>query len=222
MLIFAAATGDLDGLREWGRQGVRVATGRPLISATFREFIEVMRCLVKELGTDVSQIYDGDTPLAVAATNGFSNLVRLLVTEFGADIDQDSPQVGTPLSMAAHRGHLPVVRCLVELGANIEAVDEDSDTALLMSAHNGCYAKMQYLLEETGANVDDVNNNGKTVWNLLSGHLDPLAVPLGSDEDPVGLTALLRVLVLRGAPPPALVALLSPEHARVVQEGAWL
>jgi hypothetical protein len=40
--------------------------------------------------------------------------------------------------------------------------------------------------------------------------------------DPAELTALLRILALRGDPPPTLVALLSPEPARVVQEGARL
>jgi hypothetical protein len=42
------------------------------------------------------------------------------------------------------------------------------------------------------------------------------------EADPAALLGLLRVLVLRDAPPPALVALLSPEPARVVQEGARL
>jgi hypothetical protein len=42
------------------------------------------------------------------------------------------------------------------------------------------------------------------------------------ETEPNGLTGLLQVLVLRGAPPPALVAVLSPEAARVVQEGARL
>jgi hypothetical protein len=41
-------------------------------------------------------------------------------------------------------------------------------------------------------------------------------------DDFAALTALLRVLVLRGVPPPALVELLSPEPARMVQEGARL
>jgi hypothetical protein len=40
--------------------------------------------------------------------------------------------------------------------------------------------------------------------------------------DPADLIGVLRVLVLRGAPPPALVALLSPGPAHVVQEGARL
>jgi hypothetical protein len=89
---------------------------------------------------------------------------------------------------------------------------------------------VQYLLEEAGAAMDDVNNQGETVWDLLIWHLEGVR-----DDDSdyyanyrdvqanlTALTSLLRVMVLRGAPPPALVALLSPEPARVVQEGARL
>jgi hypothetical protein len=43
-----------------------------------------------------------------------------------------------------------------------------------------------------------------------------------TEADFVVLIAHLRVLVLRGAPCPSLVALLSPKSARVVQEGARL
>jgi hypothetical protein len=76
---------------------------------------------------------------------------------------------------------------------------------------------MQYLLEEAGVNIDDVNNDGETAWDLLIEHLQDT-----TDDDDVALTSLLQVTVLRDAPPPALVALLSPEPARVVQEGARL
>lgn len=144
MLTFAARTGDLEKLQEWGRQGVRVVTAQPLISAALEGFPEVTRCLVQELGADVSQTHDGDTPLAIAAKEGFSDLVRLLVTEFGADINQvcsyinhGIDDVGTPLSMAAHEGHLSVVRRLVELGAEVKAAASEGYTALLVSALGG-------------------------------------------------------------------------------------
>jgi hypothetical protein len=65
--------------------------------------------------------------------------------------------------------------------------------------------------------MEHVNNNGKTAWDLLVGHLEE-----PTNDDLAALTALLKVVVLRDAPPTALVALLSPELARVVQEGARL
>jgi hypothetical protein len=164
--------------------------------------------------------------LLIAADFGFCDLVRLLVTECGANINQvcadinnGLTDVGTPLSMAAFQGHLDVVRCLVELGAEIGTVDSDGCTALLNSAIVGQYSTMQYLLEEADAKIEDVNDDGDSAWSLLIRHIER-----GSDEkyDLVARTVLLRVMVLRGAPPPALVALLSPEDTYIVQERALL
>jgi hypothetical protein len=125
------------------------------------------------------------------------------------------------LIAAALWGSLAVVRCLIELGARIGTVNRFGYTALLRSARHGQHAVMQYLLEEAGANIQEVTNDGETIWDLLREHLKN-AKKGRAEADLVALTGLLRVLVLRGAPPPALVALLSPEPARVVQEGARL
>jgi hypothetical protein len=140
----------------------------------------------------------------------------------GAEINQATPNGKTPLMAAARSTSLAVVQCLVELGAEVGAVDIYGDTALLESALNGHFRIMQYLLEKGAANIDDVNNICETVWDLLMVHFEE-----GERWDkmkvyPLAFTGLLRVLVLRGAPPPALMALLSPELARVVQEGTRL
>jgi hypothetical protein len=209
----------MESLTIWAQQGVRVTTGKPLYVAARGGHLETMRCLVQQLGAEVSQTYDGDTPLITAVENGFTDLVRLLVMDLGADINQAMSNEWTPL-MLASRGNLAMVRCLVELGAEVGAVDSDGDTALLMSAREGRYTTMQYLLEDAGANFEDVNKHGETVWNLLTVHLEE--VEAEEENDSLALTRLFRVLVLRDAPPPALVALLSPEPARVVQEGARL
>jgi hypothetical protein len=157
-------------------------------------------------------------------------MVQCLVAELGADVNQAMPNDGwTPLNGAARRGYLAVVRYLVEFGARMGAADNRGNTALLVSAGLGRYATTRYLLEEGGGNIDDVSNGGDSVWDKLVDHLENAAgsdydsdEEEGEDEDPLAMTALLRVLVLRGAPPSALVALLSPEPAHVVQEGARL
>jgi hypothetical protein len=61
--------------------------------------------------------------------------------------------------------------------------------------------------------------SGETVWDFLtlSRYFDVRA-----DANVRDLTALLRVMVLKGAPPASFAALLRPEHARVVEEGARL
>jgi hypothetical protein len=223
MLISAARAGDLESLMMWARQGVRVASAEPLVAAAHGGHLEAMRCLVRELGADVNQATrSGSTPLVFAARRNDLALVHFLVEELGADANQAVWNDGrTPLNVAASRGNLAVVRSLVHLGAEVGAVDFDGDTALLMSALFGEYATMKYLLEDAGANMDDVNNRGKNVWHLLTEQLT--AVAEGETEvDFEALIALLRVLVLRDAPPPSLVTLLPPESARVVQEGARL
>jgi hypothetical protein len=255
MLIEAARTGDLESLTIWATQGLRVTTGRPLCVVAEEGYLEGVRCLVQQMGANVSQTYDGDTSLITAALNGFSDLVRLLVTDLGADINQGDSCGATPLyvaalkgqvavvrclfelgarivtadddgrtavHIAASRGHSAVMRCLIELGADVGAMDSYGDTALLFSARSSHYATMQYLLEHADANMDDVNNNGETVWGLRIERLEDDDMRYEVEADTLALPGLLRFLVLRGAPPPALLALLSPEPARVVQEGARL
>jgi ankyrin repeat protein len=72
----------------------------------------------------------------------------------------------TPLIAAALRGNLACVRCLVELGAEVGAANIYGNTALILIVDNGHYPTTQYLLEEAGANLDNVNNNEKNVWDL--------------------------------------------------------
>jgi hypothetical protein len=180
-------------------------------------------CLVRELGADVNQKHLGDwrgtTPLIVAASAGHLAVLRCLV-ELGADINKGDRCGATPLIMAASTDHPALVRCLVELGTEVGAVVNLGDTALLVSARDRHYSTMWYLLEEAGASMEDVNKGGHNVWSLLIVHLENVA--RGYEVEILALTGLLRVLVLRGAPLPALVALLSPEPTRVVQEGAQL
>jgi hypothetical protein len=233
MITAAADVGDLELLREWGRQGMRVKTVTPLmIAATDGGSPEVLLCLVRELGADVNQatvrgvmgaMRTGATPLIAAAQSDNLAAVQCLL-QLGANIDQGDEAGFTALFVAAAEGNLAVVRCLVEAGAGVEALGGLHETALLRSAYRGRFKTMQYLLEEAGADMDQVDDIGKTVWDMLIERFEQVAAE-DDDEveaDAAALTALLRVMVLRTAPPPALVALLSPEPARVVQEGARL
>jgi hypothetical protein len=226
MIGMAVRARDLERLTVWAGQGVRVTSTDPLFVAARIGHLDMVRLLVQQMGANVNQP-PGETPLIVAAYCDNTALVRLLVTELGADINHGSLHVGSPLMMAASRGLRAVVQVLVELGAKVGAVNVYGSTALHLSARNGHYLTMQYLLEEGGANMEDVNTNGESAWDLLTEHIK--AAPENvfyEDEDSddeveaAALIALLRVLVLGGAPPHALVALLSPEPARVVQEGA--
>jgi ankyrin repeat protein len=223
MLIAAARAGDLESLTVWAEQGVQVTTARPLCVAVGGRYLEVVRLLVWELGADVNQASHGLTPLLLAAKRNNLTMVQCLVDELGADVNQAMPNDGrTALDIAARNGYSAVVRCLVHFGAEYGAIDTDGDTALLESARDGRYGMMQYLLEEAGAKMEDANNFGNMVWDMLRRHLKEAVEYYEQEAELAMLPGLLRVLVLRGAPPHRLLALLSPESARVVQEGARL
>jgi hypothetical protein len=222
MLTQAARVGDVESLTIWARQGVRVITAVPLDAAARGRHFEVMRCLVREMGVDVNQTdLRVETPLMLAAMRDEGAVVQCLV-ELGADVNRAMALGRTSLLFAAREGHLAIVRCLVQFGARIGAVDKCGNTALLLSICYGHYSTAQYLLEEASANMDDVNNRKENLWNLLAVHLQKVARDYTVKFDPLVLTGLLRVLVLRDACPPALWDLLLPEHAHVMREGSRL
>jgi hypothetical protein len=86
----------------------------------------------------------------------------------------------------------------------------------------GKLTTVQYLLEHGGSNINDTNNRNESVWDLLQWHLKVGGTLYGPVNDAATVTALLRVMVVRGDPPPELTARLSLDHALVVQEGARL
>jgi predicted AAA+ superfamily ATPase len=57
MLTEAAEDGDLESLTMWARQGVRVTTGHLLYAAAQGSFLEVVQCLVQQLGANVSNLH---------------------------------------------------------------------------------------------------------------------------------------------------------------------
>jgi hypothetical protein len=78
-------------------------------------------------------------------------------------------------------------------------------------------------LEHGGADIVKVTDTGQTVWTILADRLFYARVaPEIADQKFAEVTALLRVLVLRDAPPADFVAQLRPEHARVAEEDARL
>jgi hypothetical protein len=129
----------------------------------------------------------------------------------------------TALLYAAEGGPhaLPTLEWLLEEGgARITERDHQGNTVLLRAAFRGNFKTCQWLLEDGGADITEMNDAGLTVWTMLVLYF--FGEHPGDDED-AELTTLLRVMVVRGAPPADFVAKLRrPEHARVVEEGARL
>jgi hypothetical protein len=154
-----------------------------------------------------------------------------LLREGGSTIGETNIGGFTALIIATKHGHLEVVRWLLrEGGSSIGEAANKGWTALLAAAIRGGLATVQYLLEHGGADIGDTNNNGATIWDLLDDYLIEDGRNLEDDEDDekpyvydsTAMTSLLRVIVLRGAPPAEITARLSPVHAQVVADGARL
>jgi hypothetical protein len=113
---------------------------------------------------------------------------------------------------------------LAKGGASITEADNYEETALLAATLAFHHLTAQWLLEHGGSDIAETNNEIQTVWTLLIEDIlnADADADQGDEDDTVALTALLRVMVLRDAPPDGLKFLLSPEDARVVQEGARL
>ena len=109
------------------------------------------------------------------------------------------------------------MQLLVENGAST-TTGRDDCTALwwaavrLSTTHNRDVVHtpvVEWLLIQRGADIGDVWSTYEN-WGL------------GSVQEIAGWSALLRIAVLRAAPPARLVAQMSPGHALIVSEGARL
>jgi hypothetical protein len=100
------------------------------------------------------------------------------------------------------------------------------------AAYTGNFTAVKWLLEDGGADIADVaDDGGNTIWEIVAHRLNhrllrirhlPYRFDPADQTDAEG-TALLRVVVLKGDPPADFVARLeNQEHARVVEEGARL
>jgi ankyrin repeat protein len=203
-------------------------TGAPPLTLAVREGkLEMARCLVIELGADVQKeaMPSLETPILTAIKRGDLDMMRLLVTELGADVNRSGLGRLTALNQAAYSQQIAAMRCLVEeLGASIAVVDGNGDTALLFCARLGRLESVRYLLEHGGAAFTETTNDEMTVWDLLSGRILCGTYRKRMHPDNM-MEALLRVMVLRGTPPPALVASFhhrSSLFPTLVEEGARL
>ena len=97
--------------------------------------------------------------------NGWPNVVEWLLEEVGVEVNvvmdaKDFPFTSTPLSVAAQKGHLEVVRVLVKAGANVNQVDPRGLAPLHHAAHKGRLGVLQFLIK-AGADVNQaVNDDG--------------------------------------------------------------
>ena len=89
-----------------------------------------------------------------AAAIGDSDRVRAALEEDAAQIDTDSPEGFTPLALAAHFGHLEVMRLLIDRGADVNRMATHRiGVTPLHAALFGRQVEAALLLIERGADV---------------------------------------------------------------------
>jgi ankyrin repeat protein len=137
--------------------------------------------------------HEGYTALLTAAFYGHSEIVRWLLTkEGGASITEASKMGYTALLLSASfHGGLPLVQWLLTKkdGARITEKDNSGNTALLLSSLHGHWMTAKWLIEQGGADVEETNNSGKTIWHRLEKHLVQRTPQL------VAVKALLQVTI---------------------------
>uniref|UniRef100_A0AAR2LQD7 E3 ubiquitin-protein ligase MIB2 n=1 Tax=Pygocentrus nattereri TaxID=42514 RepID=A0AAR2LQD7_PYGNA len=114
----------------------------------------------------LSQSTEQDNPgrLVIEAAHGSAAKVRELVQKHPDKVDIKN-QGKTALQVAAHQGHMEVVKVLLQANSSIEAKDEDGDAALHYTAF-GNQAEIARLLLSKGANVNLLNNSMCTALHI--------------------------------------------------------
>ena len=111
---------------------------KDFFEAIHRGELEVIQQYIEENDADVNEpMFDGDTPLYVAARYGNHKVVKILL-ENGADLNKVVVAGSLPLAVAARLGHLEVVKLLLEKGAEVnKATANYGATPLYLAAQNG-------------------------------------------------------------------------------------
>lgn len=174
-IIQACRDRNITKLRRWARLGVRVASAEPLCHAASHGYVDVIRCLVQDLGADVNEEQpNGMLPLLAAAKREELDVMRCL-KELGADVNQmgEGEFAFTPLYAAAYIGSLPGVQCLVdELGADLNRGRHNGSTPLHVAARHGHVSVVRFL-GRLGADANQANDEDSVPLSVAAegGHL---------------------------------------------------
>ncbi|XP_013776460.2 neurogenic locus Notch protein-like [Limulus polyphemus] len=123
-------------------------TGRaPLHAAIAADAQGVFQILLRNRATNLNcRMYDGTTPLILAARLAIEGMVEDLVSA-DADINAADDLGKTALHWAAAVNNVDAVRVLLIHGANRDAQDNKEETPLFLAAREGAYQAAQILLE---------------------------------------------------------------------------
>ena len=160
--------------------------------------VEIVKLLVAEFGADVNLKDNHATPLHRACSSGNLDIIKFLI-EHGADVsakDGDGTYFSPlstfaqiialtfnvfvlnlhlgdpPLEWAVERGHVEVVRTFAK-DLDVVAKNNKGRTLLHWAAYYGQKEMVIVLVKEFGADVNAVDNDGKSPFDLAMEHGKP-------------------------------------------------
>uniref|UniRef100_A0A8C6KYM4 E3 ubiquitin-protein ligase MIB2 n=1 Tax=Nothobranchius furzeri TaxID=105023 RepID=A0A8C6KYM4_NOTFU len=128
--------------------------------------IESGSTVISVLEKLLSQSTEQDNPsrLVIEAAHGSASKMNLQRCLCSWQVDIKN-QGKTALQVAAHQGHMEVVKALLQANSSVEVKDEDGDTALHYTAF-GNQAEIARLLLSKGANINLLNNSMCTALQI--------------------------------------------------------
>jgi serine/threonine-protein phosphatase 6 regulatory ankyrin repeat subunit B len=145
-----------------------------LIDASFREQIDIVKCLV-EYGADINiqNIY-GETALMCALSDHrkYVDIIKYLINH-GADINIQNKYGNTSLIHASQCGYSDIAEYLIEHNANVNIQNKYGNTALMYASEKGHLDIVKSIINH-GANINIQDKDGKTALMHVSmeGYLD--------------------------------------------------
>ncbi|KAF7730660.1 hypothetical protein EC973_001609 [Apophysomyces ossiformis] len=151
-------------------------------------FIKLPHLTTAPKSNSPTNIKSKQTNLRTAASAGNLAMLKqilLLVSDPLKAVNEAQTSTGlTPLHIAASRGHLDIVQCLIEeYEVAVDSRDKEGETALLKAAYDGRFTVVEYLLSKN-ANVHQKDKDG---WTALHNACSKGSLPI------------VRLLVERGA-----------------------
>ncbi|MDR2807028.1 MAG: ankyrin repeat domain-containing protein [Puniceicoccales bacterium] len=143
-----------------------------LLKAVSNGCADIVDLLLQYSGIEINvQNKDGDTPLHLAMRNSISQIVELLLQRPGINVNILNKDGDTPLHVAI-RNNKPEIIELFSQHTNIATIIKNDHSytltlTLLYAAIEGKnYEIFQYLLQESGINVNAQNGQGNTLLHL--------------------------------------------------------
>lgn len=153
-------------------QAPQKMTQKPL-AATLQQFLQAPT----EFAPTQEMVHDyiddeGSTALVQAIKMISADAVEALIGA-GADPNKATKKGVTPISAAAHKGNVPIMKILLRGGAQVNLVNPSGSSALIQASHFGHLEAVRVLIG-FGAYVDFPNRKGTTALMRASqeGHVE--------------------------------------------------